>query len=83
MKWKFFAYFLIFAAVLLTVLWLFQTVYLGAFYKQIKKNELQSAMDNLISSVELSDRGMADYDEAVQAISESYDISVMVFDSKG
>ncbi len=83
MKWKFFAYFLIFAAVLLTVLWLFQTVYLGTFYKQIKKNELQSAMDNLISSVELSGGGTADYDEAVQAISESYDISVMVFDSKG
>lgn len=83
MKWKFFAYFLIFAAVLLTVLWLFQTVYLGTFYKQIKKNELQSAMANLISGLELSVEGTEAYNEAVQAISESYDISVTVFDSEG
>lgn len=78
MKWKVFSCLLLFIALLLMVLWLFQTVYLGTFYKQIKRNELKSAMDNLISS-----RGVDDYDEAVRAIAKSYDISVYVFDQKG
>lgn len=78
MKWKCFMYLLVFTLVLLVVLWLFQIVYLGVFYKQIKKGELKSAMNNLISSMQTED-----YDQAVQAISESYDISVMVFDKEG
>ncbi|MBO5279181.1 MAG: HAMP domain-containing histidine kinase [Lachnospiraceae bacterium] len=78
MKWKCFAYLLIFTVVLLIVLWLFQTVYLGVFYKQIKKNELKSAMNNLISSMETED-----YNQSVQAISQSYDISVLIFDTEG
>ncbi len=78
MKWKVFVYLLMFAALLLVILWLFQIVYLDTFYKQIKRHELGNAMQNLIAGV-----GTEDYEEAVQTIARSYDISVMVFDKDG
>ena len=31
-KWRIFAYFLLFAAMMLVLLWLFQTVFLDSFY---------------------------------------------------
>lgn len=78
MKWKVFSCLLLFIALLLMILWLFQTVYLDPFYKQIKKNELRSAMENLIAN-----RGADDYEEVVHAIARSYDISVYIFDKQG
>ena len=50
-KWKIFCYLLSFIVILLILLWLFQTVYLDVFYKSIKKKELKSAEENLISVI--------------------------------
>ncbi len=46
-KWKLFAYLFIFVALLLAIIWIFQTVYLDGFYKIIKTRELNSALENL------------------------------------
>ena len=50
--------FLIFSAILLVVLWLFQTVFLESFYKMIKTNQVKScafAVTDHLSSSDLSD----------------------------
>lgn len=78
MKWKVFFYLLLFAALLLVILWLFQTVYLDTFYKQIKRHELGNAMQNLTAGA-----GSENYEEAVRTIARSYDISVIIFDKEG
>lgn len=75
-KWKVFMYFLGFTVLLLVILWLIQTVYLDAFYKRIKRNELENAMENLKSV-----QDMENIEEAVSAIADSYDISITVVNS--
>ncbi len=41
-KWKIFFFILIFAAILMVLLWLFQTVFLNDFYKSIKQQKMES-----------------------------------------
>ncbi len=64
--------------ILLILLWLFQTVYLDVFYKNIKKKELKSARDNLISVINDSD-----LEDAVETISKNYDICILITDTEG
>lgn len=77
-KWKIFCYLLSFIAILLILLWLFQTVYLDVFYKSIKKKELRSAGENLISVINDSDLA-----EAVETISGNYDICILITNPEG
>lgn len=72
-KWKVFLYFLAFTILLLLILWLLQTVYLDVFYKNIKRKELQHAMDALIKSVD-----MENLEEAAETIAENYDINLAI-----
>lgn len=44
LKWKIFIALLIFCGFLLTILWLFQTVFLNDMYKMIRRNDLHDAM---------------------------------------
>ncbi len=44
LKWKIFAFILGFCALLLVILWLFQTVFLTDMYKIIRKNEIKKAI---------------------------------------
>ncbi|MCR5581507.1 MAG: HAMP domain-containing histidine kinase [Pseudobutyrivibrio sp.] len=46
-KWKTFSIFLIFAIVLLVVLWLFQIVYLDDFYKSIKRKDTEKVLNQV------------------------------------
>ena len=69
-KWKVFLCFLFFTVMLLVILWLFQTVYLGRFYMRIKKDELQTAAKSL-----LSDAGAENYQEIVEEVAKSCGIS--------
>lgn len=77
-KWKLFIYLLSFSAILLALLWIIQTVYLNDFYKLIKKNELENAEDNLVSVI-----NKKEFSDAVNTISERYDICILVADSNG
>lgn len=72
-KWKVFLYFLAFTILLLLILWLLQTVYLDVFYKNIKRSELQDAMNHLVKAVDRED-----FEETVANIATSYDINVTV-----
>ena len=77
-KWKIFIYMLGFTAVLLGLLWLFQTVYLDEFYKKIKTNELEDACESIVAVVD-----DANAKEAIEAIGASYDVCIRVTDTYG
>lgn len=77
-KWKIFFYLISFLGILLIILWLFQTVYLDVFYKNIKKNELESAKDNIVSIINDDD-----LESAVNTIAKRYDISILIADNEG
>lgn len=77
-KWKIFLYMLCFMGILLLLLWLFQTVYLDTFYKNIKTNELETAL-NHIETMSSED----DFEQAVETIAESYAVCILVTDFEG
>lgn len=64
--------------ILLFILWLFQTVYLDTFYKNIKTNELEAALSH-VETMSLDE----DFSQAVETIAESYDVCILVTDFEG
>ncbi|MBQ3380096.1 MAG: HAMP domain-containing histidine kinase [Clostridia bacterium] len=52
LKWKVFIQFIIFAAVVLACLWIFQIVLLDSFYKQIKIYEIQKAAETIEHNID-------------------------------
>lgn len=77
-KWKIFAYLLSFVAMLLVLLWFFQTVYLDVFYKNIKINQINDAMEELGTVID--DENL---DEKIDSIAGTYDISIVIADTRG
>ena len=77
-KWKVFIYLLSFNAILLCLLWFFQTVYLDDFYKRIKKNEIKNAVKNVVSVIDDED-----LQSALNTIAARYEICILVTDSEG
>lgn len=71
-------YLLGFTAVLLILLWVFQTVYLEDFYKRIKTNELENAFENIQSVIDDEDM-----ESSIELIGSSYDICILVTDEYG
>lgn len=55
LKWKIFAYLLGFCALLLAILWLFQTVFLNETYKLIRTRELNRIIDIVEAEIENPD----------------------------
>ncbi|MBQ1435534.1 MAG: two-component sensor histidine kinase [Clostridia bacterium] len=58
LKWNVFFQFIVFAAVVLVCLWIFQIVFLDSFYKQIKIHEIRKASETIehnIDSEQLSE----------------------------
>ncbi len=78
-KWKVFVVFLIFAIVLLSVLWFFQIVYLNDFYKLIKRNETENVMDQVEEILLNTD----DCSDEIDEIAASYNIGILVADTEG
>lgn len=52
LKWKIFAFLLGFCALLLAILWLFQTVFLDSFYKQIRIMEIKNNANTIVNSIQ-------------------------------
>lgn len=77
-KWIMFATLLVFAAILLIILWLFQTVYLEKFYTSIKMKEIEKAMGTVEEGIKDDD-----IDSTIEVLASSYDICVMVTDIEG
>lgn len=77
-KWKFFLYLTGFIGVLLFLLWYFQIVNLNTFYKTIKKSELKSASEKIVSDINSDD-----LESLITSIADHYDISVNLTDTDG
>ncbi len=77
-KWKIFIYMLAFTAILIALLWILQTVYLEEFYKMVKTNEVDNAIENVASIIDDDE-----IDTAIETISTNYDMSVALVNSNG
>lgn len=75
LKWKIFAYLLGFCALLLGILWLFQTVLLDAFYRNIKVSEIKKEAGVVAANI-----GNENLDELIEQIAEQNDIRIDVMD---
>lgn len=54
-KWKIFAFMLMFSAALLVILWIFQTVLLKDMYKAIRKREIQKSIEYVEKNINTTD----------------------------
>ena len=75
-RWKLIAYFALFVAVILILLWLFQTVFLDSFYKSIKTRNTQSCGDGIASNINSPELG--DY---INDIARQNDVCVRIVNS--
>jgi signal transduction histidine kinase len=78
LKWKIFAFLLGFSALLLVVLWLFQTVFLDTFYKKIKITEIKRNAAVIINNIENEN-----IDKLIAELSENNNITVNITDLNG
>lgn len=73
-KWKIFAYFSLFALIMILLLWLFQIVFLNSFYRAIKTNEIYSTAKNIETLINSND-----LDSEIQTHSYKKDICIMLY----
>jgi len=78
LQWKVFAFLLGFCALLLVVLWLFQIVFLDAFYKRVKVTEIKRSAAVIINNIESENIA-----EIIADISNNNDIVVNITDLSG
>jgi signal transduction histidine kinase len=78
LKWKIFAFLLGFSALLLIVLWLFQTVLLDTFYKKIKVTEIRRNATVIINNIENEN-----IDKIIAELSENNNITVNITEQNG
>ena len=68
-------YLSLFIAVLLILLWLFQTVFLDSFYKMVKTRSIQTAADSIVRQLE-----DGDLSELAEAIALKEEVCVLALD---
>ena len=78
MKWKIFAFLLGFCALLLIILWLFQTVFLDAFYKKIRVMDIRRNAGIIANNAD-NENIM----EIIDNIADSSDIVIDITDLNG
>ncbi len=52
LQWKIFAYFTSFSIILLTILWLFQSVFLTSMYKAVRRSEIKQAINTVQQNID-------------------------------
>lgn len=77
-KWKIFSYLLCFCALLLVILWLFQTVFLDAFYRSIKLYEIKSNATVISKNIENQN-----FSDLMDSISQNSDYYIAILSSNG
>ena len=70
--------FLIFSALLLVVLWLFQTVFLEAFYKSVKTGQVKSCAYSIADRIDSDD-----LDDTIAEIEEQNGMAVAIYNTSG
>ncbi len=78
LKVKLISAFLLFTAVMLVVLWIFQTVFLDDFYSFIKKNQMEKTADYICRHIEDED-----VEEYLQSLRERNSMVAAVYDTTG
>lgn len=76
-RWKICFFFVLFSAVMLMLLWLFQTVFLESFYKGIKTRNIQSCAQSIVDNINNSE-----LQSLVDEIAQQNDICVRIVNSK-
>jgi signal transduction histidine kinase len=77
-KWKVFFFILIFAAVMMVLLWLFQTVFLNDFYKTIKTQQIKTNAGPVEQNIDNPDLQML-----LDQLSRNNDTSIVIADMDG
>lgn len=78
MKWKVFAYMLIFISILLVVLWIFQIVYLDNFYKYIKLKSVENASHTIANNI-----SNETIEDTIETIALKDEVCILVTDKEG
>jgi signal transduction histidine kinase len=78
LKWKIFGFLLSFCALLLVILWLFQTVFLSSFYREIKVMEIKSDASTVQENI--NNKNLS---HLITRISQSSDESIEVMTLDG
>ena len=74
-KWHLFLWLAVFVVVTITLLWVFQVIFLDDFYKFIKTNEIKVTASAVADSL--------DDESNIETIAKTNDISVMIYDEDG
>lgn len=77
-KWHLFTYLLFFCALLLMILWLFQTVLLGTFYRALKVNEIKSNAVTISKNIDSQDLS-----SLLETIAKESDCYIEILSSDG
>lgn len=77
-KWNLFLSFVLFSAVLLVLLWLFQIVFLDDFYKSIKTATIKSTAQTIAGNIENED-----LQTLLDRLAQSNDVSIRIVDESG
>ena len=79
-RWKLAAYLAVFVSVLLLVLWLFQIVFLGDVYRNIKVNEIFTAADSIRSRITTANPNGSAMAQLTDSIASDTQICILVLD---
>ena len=79
-RWKLVAYLAVFISILLLVLWLFQIVFLGDIYRNIKVNEIFTAADTIKSRITTTNPAGNAMAQLTDSIASDSQICVLVLD---
>lgn len=77
-KWRLFGYFVFFVAVILSLLWIFQTVLLDRFYKSIKFRSVETSAQAISRNIDNED-----LDSLVARIAQSSEVCISIYSSGG
>lgn len=78
LKWKVFGFLLGFCALLLLILWLFQTVFLESFYRYIKVSDVKKTGDSISQNID--SKNLSDY---ISTISQNNDVCIDILSDNG
>ncbi|WP_406241770.1 sensor histidine kinase [Tissierella carlieri] len=78
LKVKLWTYFILFAATIMTILWLLQIVFLNTYYKSMKTNEIKKIGDSLVVEY-----GKDDFEDIIYTISFSRGVIIQILNEDG
>lgn len=79
-RWKFFAYMMLFLVILLGLLWSFQVVFFERIYKTVKISEVKRAATTLSDNIELDNASLGNI---ASRIASNRDVCVLIYDQYG